>query len=280
MPSPDDKTIPVFGELSLQERREIDPSVGPIVGSRIVTERAFASGRPVEYAAGNGPQNVPAKFAIEVKVPDLQWNLDEFWIARDVGCVMATVISENMLSGKTPSGGPLPSVSQATIDRRRYREEFEERGRHAAARLKNSKKRLLAYRRHKRRFEGVKKYGFKADPRDYPRPWWGVESGLLAKSLVAGKNPSGGVSLYAVDRRGKPDRTGASGMSRVFTRVAPWSADATKQPRVQTVLKQAAAAIIQNRVAKGISVLLNVLKNAERVREDLDKSESVAAEGA
>jgi hypothetical protein len=110
------------------------------------------------------------------------------------------------------------------------------------------------------------------DPRDAPNSLFGLESGMLAHSMkVVPRAP--GFNIYFADNRTRIDKTGASALSRVFSKIGLIGELGLKQPSIQKALRSVASEILGHRAAK----LLREIARAGRLLGQIGaEAESVA----
>jgi hypothetical protein len=192
------------------------------------------------------------KMVIEFRAPELMVDIGDPEAMKGVAEACAQVMRENMLAGLTPSGAPLPPAKASTIERRRYRELQGDREGDVAPRFsRSSKASRKFYRNAKRSF--FKRYKtkiglFTPSGPGVIRGRFGVESGLLAKSLVGVPSGEGRYKVVAANARSIVDaKSGKSAMGRVFGQggIAAWSKHAMRDPRIQNALKEAQAAMFK-----------------------------------
>jgi hypothetical protein len=190
-----------------------------------------------------------ARVTFEFTAPDIVFNADEKLIAAEVATAIGDTIRENMLAGLQGDGTPLPASPASTMERRAYRLAQSARGGAPAMRYANRqalKKRQAAHRNWDRRFKAAKLGAFVPIPGETR---FGLESGMLAKSIVAAPTARGTWEVYFAQARAKLDKTGSSAVLRVFKgeRVKLWSPAMFRQDRIQEALRRCQAGLMGKR---------------------------------
>lgn len=183
----------------------------------------------------------------EYRVPSLTFDVTPGPIAQRVAQDIATVIKTNAAKGLDPSGQPLPRASAATKERREDREEQYDRGGAAHPRY-TAKGYPKARSNFKKRFNAPRVPGGPLHkPNSGPRGLFGIDSGLLFRSVTAAPGGPGIWRVFFANVRALVDRIGQSAILRVFGPggLKVWSRQAMRQPAIQASLQAAAKGIIQ-----------------------------------
>jgi hypothetical protein len=210
-------------------------------------ERRVAQRTDLLTGKAVGGRKGSARVVFEFSAPDLVWNADEKLIAAEVATAIGETIRDNMLAGNQGDGSPLPAASSKTLERRQYRLEQAARGGAPSMRYANRqalKKRQAAHRNWDRRFKAARLGAFTPMPGETR---FGLESGMLARSIVAAPTAGGAWQVYFAQARAKLDRTGSSAALRVFKRMRPWSEAMFRQPRLQEALRRCQANLLGSR---------------------------------
>ena len=222
----------------------------------------FASLRKV-----GGKRTTRGKFTLEIRAPQLVLQVDERAIAQTAAQAITEVIKTNLLGGKTPDGEPLPAVAAATRERRRHRANQAARG--GAPHPKYAPKAFpRAQANHTKRFKAPKLGEF--DPSTHgQRGLVGLESGLLASSVVAAPDPPGWRVFFA-NPRALVDKAGTSPVERVFRRLGKvWSQAGMRNPKIQAAMRQVAKAIVDHRQRKLFNELLKFGRSVSGLAEQV-----------
>jgi len=239
-----DKPIDLFAALSVKETR------------------SWKSGR----------RKAADRVVIDVKAPELVFNVDEQKIASQIVGAMETLIRDQMMRGLAPSGEPLPAASQATMERRAYREAQGARGGQPSERYKDPDFRSRAVRNYRRRFKAPGA-GFFAPGQMVPRGKFGIESGMLAmtaKAVPEGKGKGQGESrwrLFFAAARGNIDGKGGSAVMRVFNRIGLDLSAWARTPQIQAVLRNIQKNIFQHRLGRLLSEVTQAAESVTSLAE-------------
>lgn len=196
------------------------------------------------------------KSFVEIIAPAFHVNVDEREIAGAFAKGLTTILQNALLTG---TAGRTPEA--ATLDRRRYREKQSARGGQIDPRIKDKTDRARGIKSWKQRFRSVR--GTKADPANPPaRGVWGVDSGLLVRSLRA-FNEGGGSTwrIFAADNRGLKDRSAMSALDRVFGGMNLHSL--FKRGGVDRLTQETISALVLKR---GVGALKSLLQAGQRLR--------------
>jgi hypothetical protein len=204
----------------------------------------FASLRH-KVTGGRGGFGGRNKLFVEFRTPDLEFRVDDDLVAKTTAEAIALTMRTNMLRGLDPSGRPLPQVAQSTIARREARVKQFQRGGRADSRY-SEKGYPDARKNFRKRFSAPRVPGGPHEPSaaSLPRNRIGVESGLLARSIAAGKERPGVYGVYFANVRAVTDKSGKAAVQRVFEQLGVWTQEAMRQPLIQEALKQTAQSII------------------------------------
>jgi hypothetical protein len=195
--------------------------------------------------ANRGTRN--ARMTIEFVAPDMQFSADERAQAGEVATAIADTIKSNLLTGKAPDGSPLPASAAGTRERREARLEQAARGGAPAARYRDATFIAKAKRNWAKRFKAAQS-GIQAPQQSTV---FGIESGLLARSVAAAPSKAGGGwTVFFAVVRAKLDRTGASAVLRVFKRIPVWGPNAMAQAKVQAALAGVRDALFSSRAER------------------------------
>jgi hypothetical protein len=217
---------------------------------------------------------------IEFTAPQLMVRIDDPEAMKGVAEACALVMRENMLAGLTPSGTPLPPAKASTIRRRKYRELQGKREGDVSPRYsRSSKSSRKFYRNAKRSY--FKRYKTRLGIFDPSGPGiirgkFGVESGLLAQSLVGLPSGNGKYRVVAANARSIVDsKSGESAMTRVFGRggIKTWSKHAMRDPRIQEALREAQSAMFKRQRRDFARALVQTAQSVGSLAETVTETE-------
>ena len=248
--------------------REIDIFAG------LRTRAVGANARQRLLGVGSGKNKV----TIEFTAPSLTLHVDDDAVLKDLAETCATVMRDNMLAGKTPSGTDLPASKPGTIKRRKYRELQAKRDGDVAPRYKRDGKQGKKFYRNAKRsyFSRYKtRAGTFTPGRGVIHGRFGVESGLLAKTLVGIKSGPGKFSVVAANARSIADRTGQAALTRVFGPggISVWSQYAMKDGRIQDSLKRVQASMFKHSSREFAHALVETFEHIEHLGETLESAD-------
>jgi hypothetical protein len=156
---------------------------------------------------------------IAIQAPDISVDLDAEKFLREVGRPLARTLRRRLLSGQGLGGGPAPTPSPATLERRARRREQVDRG---GVSLDRSRYPDAAAQARKRFYNGRVSGsvgGWHLPGRKVPDDAFGVESGLLARSIAFGKDRvTGKWVIFFANNRAIVGKDGQSAAMRVFDR--------------------------------------------------------------
>jgi hypothetical protein len=161
---------------------------------------------------------------INIEAPAITVDLDGEDFLKRVGRPLARELRRRMMSGLTPSGNPAPAVSEATLKRREYREKQAQRGGRVADRYDNPEQDFpdSAMQLRKRQYNGRVRgniNGWHVRGKNMPSGRFGLETGLLARSVAFGKDRvSGKYCIFFANNRAIIGKDGSSAAKRVFQR--------------------------------------------------------------
>lgn len=206
-----------------------------------------------------------ARMVIEFTAPDLQFSFDERQHTAGVATAIADTIRGNLLSGRAPDGSPLPAASPGTLERREARLEQAARGGAVSPRYRDSQFIARGRRNWAKRFKAAR-LGMQSP--EHGARLFGVESGLLARSVAAAPSKRGnGWTVFFAVLRAKLDRTGASAVLRVFKRIPVWGPAAMADQRVQGALREAAWTLLVSRAMRLLNELQRTAENTQELAE-------------
>lgn len=226
-------------------------------------------GRDLERGSGARGRD---RMLIHFTVPSITWDLSLPGIRaalKPFAELLQMDARFKLLSGRDLGGKALPAASAATIDRRRYRKAQAARGGQVAERYKDPEVRARGRRNYDRRFTAALSGSFPPDGRYGGGAWLGVESGLLALTIVVAPLEQGW-GLFVANARGVLDRGGDSALGRVFRRVGAWSRDAMAQPEIQAGLRAVQDAVKQVRSARFASLVRSIRSDVSGIAQQTE----------
>jgi len=209
----------------------------------------FAALRTKSTVGASGRRKAADRLMIEFEAPEIYFSADEAAIAGILATRLTEMARQNMALGRMPfTGAPLPAADSATLERRQYREKQASRGGEITPRIKDPKSRADGQKNWRRRFTAPRLGAF-TPGQGVPTGLFGIESGMLAKSLKAVASAAGTWQVFVAGPRGNLDRSGTSAMGRV-RRIFEVTQQAMAQPQVQQALRQVAQGLLVKRGQK------------------------------
>jgi hypothetical protein len=226
------------------------------------------------------------KAFVEITTPSVQLQLDEEVLAGKVAAWVQATIRDHLLAGKAPDGTPLPAASPATVARRRYRDVQFGGARQTKIRKLSEKHGggtsvRESWRKHDKgsmaaqavtglrlRYQAARLGTF--DPRTFSNDLFGLESGMLARSVFC-KSKAPGWAVYFADNRTRIDSKGGSAVARVFSRVGLWSAEAMRQPEIQALMQTLITDVAYHRGAHALQELATVLRELKALEAQAEQ---------
>lgn len=245
------------------------------------------------------------RMTVEFTVPDIAFTMDDRKAAATYAAVLEKVAQQNLGSGLDLNGRPLPGADSATINRRKYRLEQAQRGgmpsakfgrdisdrvvaehiRHGRSPSKTAANNARILKAHSRVLEKARKNFVRRfssaqigmTPPDASLGGgrsFGIESGLLAKSIKVVVEEGGRFVMYFAGTRAFSSGGGAkSAVARVFQRIGLFTAEGLRQPGIQEGLVQLKKDLFQSRLERGRKLLSEL---AGQARDLVQRAEDAA----
>lgn len=212
----------------------------------------------------------PGQWSISIQVEPVWALTDQRALAMPVAQAAAEQLKTLMLRGGL---GASPASTMQRKTRRDRQWTARKTSGHWGSRGPRKYRRSKAMKYIRRRFSATKMGNF--SPTTYANGWRGVESGMLASSLVAGRSPDGkGISIYVAGRRGLSSPTSGSAVQRVFSTGA--GRGLMRRALTSTAVRAAAQDAAENMIAKSAyALMLQVRQTATMLNSAMAKDWSI-----
>lgn len=212
------------------------------------------------------------KFIISLKSDDIKFRANETNIAQYAAEVIGETIKQNMRLGKRPNGKPMPSADADTMKRRAYREQ-----QYISGAKRTTQKVINRAKRNLERRIKAPKLGRFPPGRVQVHGRRGLESGMLAESVVAAAEKDGTWSVFFASKRANEDKWGTSAVLRVFKGIGRvWDEAAMRQPEIQNALRVTARMLITGRARRGLRNIFvglsRITRNTRMLAEEFEES--------
>lgn len=232
----------------------------------LVTTRT--GGRSRTSTAGGSRDRV----AISIEAPQISVSIDADDFLKRVGRPLARTLRRRLLSGQGLSGGAAPSPAPATLERRERRRAQVARG---GAPKDPSRYPDAKHQAQKRFYNGRvagNVGGWHVPGRKVPTDAFGVESGLLARSIAFGKDRyTGKWSIFFANNRAIVGKDGESPAMRVFSRPGMDVSASSVLKDIKPEIRRASRAIVARQARRLVGALADTSSSLFRLQQAYDR---------